>query len=303
MHIKRHSLLAGVAVALLLGGPRADEPALAGGKKEMGKEADSAAIRKLASDFIKAFDKHDAKALAALWTDEGEYHHEGGDLVRGRTDIENAFAHLFKEKKGVKIELLIESIRFPARDLAIEEGIVRTWGAESELPATTAYNVTHIRDGGQWKIAVAREWGAGQHRLQDLDWLVGNWRGGQKDVEVTLSFTKNDKKPFLMGDFVKKEKGKVTYSGTMKIGIDPARGQLRSWHFDDDGGHGQALWLRDGNRWVLDSIGVLAGGAETASVNILGRVNGDAFTWRSIDRVMGDEKLPDTPPIKLSRVK
>ena len=74
MHIKRHFLLAGAAaVALLLGG-RADESALAGEKKDMTKEAD-AAIRKLAADFVKAFDKHDAKALAALWTEEGEYHH------------------------------------------------------------------------------------------------------------------------------------------------------------------------------------------------------------------------------------
>jgi DNA polymerase III alpha subunit len=30
-------------------------------------------------------------------------------------------------------------------------------------------------------------------------------------------------------------------------------------------------WLRDGNRWVLDAIGVQGDGAETASVNILGR--------------------------------
>jgi len=30
----------------------------------------------------------------------------------------------------------------------------------------------------------------------------------------------------------------------MRIGYDPQRGGLRSWHFDADGGHGQSLtWL------------------------------------------------------------
>ena len=96
--------------------------------------------------------------------------------------------------------------------------------------------------------------------------------------------------------------GKVVASGTLKISLDPQRGQLRSWHFDDDGGHGQALWLRDGNNWVLDSIGVLSDGTETASVSLLGRLNPDEVTWRSIDRVAGDRPVPDTVPVKLTRV-
>jgi hypothetical protein len=53
---------------------------------------------------------------------------------------------------------------------------------------------------------------------------------------------------------------------------------------------------------VQDAVGVLANGMETASVNILGRVNQDEIIWRSIDRVIGGEALPDTMPIRLSRV-
>ena len=91
-------------------------------------------------------------------------------------------------------------------------------------------------------------------------------------------------------------------SGTIRISHDPQTGQLRSWHFDDNGGHGQSLWIRDGNRWVLDAVGVQPDGTETAAVNVLVRINNDAFTWRSLDRVAGDEALPDTPPVKLTRV-
>jgi hypothetical protein len=53
---------------------------------------------------------------------------------------------------------------------------------------------------------------------------------------------------------------------------------------------------------VLDATGVMGDGTETASVNVLGRLNNDAITWQSIDRVLGDQELPDTTPIRLTRV-
>jgi hypothetical protein len=121
-------------------------------------------------------------------------------------------------------------------------------------------------------------------------------------VEVSLAISREEKKPVLLGKLTRMAKGEVVSSGTMRIGMDPQRGQIRSWHFDDDGGHGQALWIRDGGRWVLDTVGVSGNGKETAGVDILARVSKDAFTWRSIDRVMGGKALPDTVPVRLSRV-
>ncbi len=170
----------------------------------------------------------------------------------------------------------------------------------AELPATTLYSVVHVRHKGEWKIALAREWGAGQDRLEDLDWLIGAWEAKAKDREVSLTFSRDKSKPFLAGQFTTKEKGKVVTTGSMKVSLDPQTGRLRSWHFDDDGGHGQALWIRDGNRWVLDAVGVLGDGADTASLNVLSRLGNDEITWRSIDRVLGDAKLPDTVPTKLN---
>lgn len=259
------------------------------------------AIRKSSQDFARAFESGNARAVASFWTEQGEYQDESGAVIRGRTAIEKAFVELFKENANARVEVLIESIRFPADGLAIEEGLLRQSGAGKDLPGTTMYSVIHVREGDQWKIALAREWGAGQDRLQDLHWLLGDWKASIADQEVTLSLKQDGKKPFLHGTFVKKTKGKVISSGTMRIGFDGQKGMLRSWHFDDDGGHGEALWVRDGNRWVLDSVGVLADGTETASVNILTRLNNQEITWRSIDRVSGGEALPDTVPIKLTR--
>ena len=48
------------------------------------RPADRAAIMKSVQDFQQAFDKKDAKGIAAQWTDNGEMEEESGQLVRGR---------------------------------------------------------------------------------------------------------------------------------------------------------------------------------------------------------------------------
>jgi uncharacterized protein (TIGR02246 family) len=271
--------------------------------QDKARKSDRDAIEKAARFFTQAFAKGDAKAIASLWTEQGEEQDASGQRIRGRPAIEKAYADFFKEKPGVKIEVLIESIRFPAPGVAIEEGLLRQVDPGRELPGTTLYSTVHVREGGQWKIASSREWGAGQDRLEDLDWLVGKWTAKFDDQEVTLTFSRSASKPYLMGEFTRKANGKVVSTGTMRIGPDPQTGQLRSWHFDEDGGHGQALWVRDRNAWVLDSVGVLPDGTETAAVNLLGRLNNDTITWRSIDRVLGGQQVPDTVPMRLTRVR
>ena len=72
---------------------------------------------------------------------------------------------------------------------------------------------------------------------------------------------------------------------------------------DDGGGNGQSLWQRDGNRWLIDSVGELPDGTDTAAVNVLTRLNDNEILWRSVERLLGPDQLPDTDPIKLTRVK
>src|SRR5262249_22337324 len=119
--------------------------------------ADEDAIRATAREFVAAFNKGDARAISEKWTENGECTDADGTMVRGRAAIEQAFAEHFKEHAKARIDVLIGSIRFPAPDLAIEEGILRQAGAGKELPTTTLYSVTHVRTGGRWLAAVSRE--------------------------------------------------------------------------------------------------------------------------------------------------
>lgn len=267
-----------------------------------GRDADRAAVRAAAAEFVKAFAAGDAKAVAAAWTDNGELHDEG-DILRGRAAIEAAYAEFFKAKPHARLEIDVQTVRFPSQDSAVEEGVMTLKLPGSDHPTTTWYSAFHVREGGRWKLAVSREWGADDHKLDDLAWLIGDWRATPPNREVALSFAWNEKKTQIRGKFTAKEGGKVTSAGTQTIGVDPATGQIHSWTFDEDGGRGEALWSRDGGRWVQDSVGVSPDGTETAAVNVFTRVNDDEFLWRSVARSVGGAAVPDTLPVKVQRVR
>ena len=269
--------------------------------KESSRGTDRAAILQSARDFTDAFEKGDAKAVAVLWAEQGEYESDDGTILRGRTAIEAAFAAHFKGRPAEKMEIKVENIRFPSPDTAVEEGLTCTT-ASGMLPDSAHYRVVHVREDGKWRIALCREWGAGRNRMADLEWLIGTWRGKAKDHEMVISFAREKDGPFIVGKFTVTTGGKPVSLGTMKIGLDPASGQFISWHFDPDGGHGHGVWFRERNHWVVDSRGVQGDGAETAVVNVLSRFGSDELGWRSIDRIVGGKAQPESPPIRLKRV-
>jgi hypothetical protein len=102
------------------------------------------------------------------------------------------------------------SIRFPSRDCAIEEGVLRQVRGSKDLPSSTQYSVFHVRDNGQWRIAASREWGAGQDRLDDLEWLLGTWKGTVDKEPITLTLERDDKQSCIIGKTTRKKNDKET---------------------------------------------------------------------------------------------
>lgn len=261
---------------------------------------DDAAIRKSATAYADAFNKGDPKAIAAMWTEQGECRTPDGSTFVGREAIEKAHAEVFKATPGAKIELLVKSVRFPAKDLAVEEGLVRQVLAKG-MPRTTSYVTVHVREGGQWKIALSSEAGAGLDRLEDLDWLFGEWNGKTKDgAGMKFAFAKDAKKPTVTGTFTRTVTGKEPAIGTLRIQFDPELGRLRSWAFEDDGAHSQGLWTNDGKSWLIEIRGTLASGTPFSETIVLQRVAADAITWHATDRILDGQPLADTPPLRLT---
>src|SRR5262245_13515074 len=102
------------------------------------RAADREALRQALAEFARAFEKGDAKALAACWTEEGEYEDEDGEVTRGRDALARAYQDYFKRNKSVKVEAKITSVRFLGQDTALEEGTFTVKAAAGE-PVTSTY--------------------------------------------------------------------------------------------------------------------------------------------------------------------
>jgi len=283
-------------------GPGQAQPAAVAGPKETKRAADEAAIRKATADFIKVVEQGDAKAVAAAWTTDGEYIDDDGTTIRGRAAIEKAYAEAFAKNKRVKLEVTIESIRFPSKDTAIEEGYAKSYRANSEHPTASRYSVLHVREGGRWLMAVLREWPDEGVSLRDLDWLIGTWEAKSDEAQVRTTYAWDANKNSIRCQITIKGKGR-NVTATQILLKDPRTGQLRSWMFDDDGGFGDGAWTRDGKRWVIEAAGVQADGGELTATNILTPVDHNTFIWQSTERTLDGEELPNIPPTKVTRVK
>src|SRR5437660_6228819 len=92
-----------MGVALLAAALLAVRAGLAGEGKGKNKE-EAVAIHKNAEAFVAAFNKNDAKAVAAFWTQDGDFVDQTGRHLRGRKAIEKAFRGFFAENKGAKVQ-------------------------------------------------------------------------------------------------------------------------------------------------------------------------------------------------------
>jgi uncharacterized protein (TIGR02246 family) len=267
------------------------------------RSQDRAAVRAAMQAFVKAFESRDAKAVAALWTAGGEFRNVDGVVVQGRDALEKGLTALFARTPEVTAEVRPEPVRFLANDAAIEEGTATVRRGRVEPAGPTRYRAVLVREGGRWLLAELRESPGPGPSINDLGWLVGEWKsvsGQGAEIRTTYAWVPNQK--FLQGRFTIQEKG-LSLTGTQVIGVDPATGTLHSWTFEANGGVGEADWSRDGDHWVLDAAGTLTDGRPLTETNILRRVNDDTFTWQSIDRTLDDTALPDLPPVKVMRVK
>ena len=121
--------------------------------EEKKRATDDEAVRAAVKDFVKTFEKGDAKALTALWTEEGEYVAGDGVTLRGRAAIENGYSQFFKKNPDVRLDLTIESVHFISHDDAVVEGTARSDKA-GEVTSSRV-SALYARENGQWLLAAA----------------------------------------------------------------------------------------------------------------------------------------------------
>lgn len=270
--------------------------------------ADEAAIRANVAAYVEAYNRQDAAALAALWSDHGIYQNPlSGTEVSGREAIEQEFATVLKEFEDAKLEVSVTSIEFVSPSVAVEQGTAQVVSVDSS-PEIAEYSAVHVKQGDKWlldRVTEKENVATVSHyeQLKPLEWLIGTWvdEDDEARVEGTCQWAKNQN--FITRSFTVEMPGQPELTGVQFIGWDASKGKIRSWAFDSDGGFTEGTWTNKENRWIVESAAVLPDGRKASSINIMKLLDDSTVSWQITGRDVDGEILPNLPEVKISRVR
>lgn len=269
-------------------------------------EQDAREIQAMNKAFQEAYDKGDAEALAALFLENGEVVNDEGLSVQGRSEIAAHFKRAFEANPGETITLDREDLSFLGPNLAREAGLATTKPSDGGPPETSLYRALLMKVDGRWLQATVNEYKAieptAHERLEDLSWMIGDWIDESEDAVVETQCDWSPDGSYLIREFLVQVGGQRLLSGTQRIGWDPRSKQFKSWVFDPDGGYSKGEWTRVGPReWRVRARGVLADGTEVSATQTIASDHQDRIRWRSYDRSLLGQSLPDLPEFLLVR--
>ena len=243
-----------------------------------------------------------------VFSDEADVVDSTGESTRGKPAIVDMYASSFDENPSLKLEPKVEEIRFLTPDVARVEGQTRLSTETGDASEFTRFSSLLVKRDGKWLVAEIREYAvpvedvSSYERLKELEWMVGEWVDESESVKSSSNVRWADNQSFLIRAYQVEVDGEKATSGTMFIGWDPQTGQIKSWVFDSNGGHGEGLWTRTGeNEWVVKAHGVLRDGRPTSATQIHIVLNKDAIKTSSIDRIIGGEIAPDIADVVMVR--
>jgi uncharacterized protein (TIGR02246 family) len=300
-------LALGLAAVLAAGGFVATgrSPAGAGERKADEKEAPAKGRR---AEFIAAFNKGDAHAVAAFWTPEATYVDQVGRESKGRAAIEQLYAKVFAARKGAKLAIHVTSTKQVSPDVVLEDGVTEVTPAEGGPPTTARFAAVLVRKDGEWYLesvhdSVDHPPSHAEH-LEDLEWLIGEWTGeSEKGVSARTSYEWAENQNFIVSSFATTLDGEPVVGGTQWIGWDAVDKQVLSWSFYSGGGFGEATWTKDGATWTLKTTAQTGDGKKVSATNVITKTDDDHMTWQMTRLTVDGESQPDPRPVKLKRVK
>lgn len=156
--------------------------------------ADESQLRSQASEYEKDFARGDAKAIAAMCTEDCDYIDADGREYKGRDEIERTYSDFFSHGGAKPIKVVITSLAFPTPDVAIEQGITSS-NDKSAGTNANKYMVVHVKRDGKWLMYRVTETYsppvAAPSKLKELGWLVGNWTatGSNRSLHLSVKYT------------------------------------------------------------------------------------------------------------------
>lgn len=258
---------------------------------------DDAAIRQRANAYLRAIERGDADEIASFWTEDGDYVDESGQAVKGRQLAKQAEARSADADDARRLEFKVESLRFITADIGIEDGALRVTDAPVGQAVVRRYTAIWVRQDDTWLLDGVRELAASGHQqqnhLSDLAWMLGDWSSDADNQSIRLTCTWSDDKHFLLREIEVHTPDRGPLHVSQRIGWDARERQIRSWTFDSEGGHGEGLWFRSRDRWIVEAASVLADGSRATGTNIYTHDGPHSFTWQATNSETDGEPMPD----------
>ena len=209
-----------------------------------------------AQDFVAAFNRGDAKGVAALWTQDGDCIDESGKKSQGRAEIEKAYAEVFRANPGCQIRVAVDSLRLLSPEAAIEDGHATLDPEPMGAPAISKYTAVHIKVGDKWLMSTVRELRvetpSGYAKVADLDWLIGTWSAEERGAKTVSVYRWVANKSFVERTYTVTNPDHTTTSGVQLIGFNPSANCIQSWNFSPDGGHAIGHWTPRDKGWSAE---------------------------------------------------
>jgi uncharacterized protein (TIGR02246 family) len=297
--------LIGTLVLGLMPGPQ-NLPVQAEDRKDTDHPAPGKGKR--AQEFIAAFNRGDAKAVAGFWTEDGDYIDQDGREYKGRAAIQKLYETHFAGHKGGKLSIHVTSARQLTPDVMLEDGITEVAQPDGGPPTTGKFSAVAVKKDGEWyfesvRESIARPPSNAEH-FEDLETLIGEWTGETaKGTSGAARYSWAENQNFIVSNFATTMNGIPVVGGTQWIAWDAVDKKVRSFTFYSGGGFGQAVWTKDGNKWTSKVTAHLANGKEGSATNILTIVDPDHITYQVTKLTIDGKTLPDAPPQRLKRVK
>jgi hypothetical protein len=118
-----------------------------------------------------------------------------------------------------------------------------------------------------------------------------------------MSFSWAENNNFIVNHFMNTLQDVPVAGGTQWIGWDASAKSIRAWVFDSTGSISEATWTRDGNRLMSKTTTTLPDGKKATSNNIVTRVDDNCITVQMTHRTVDGKSQPDTPEMKLKRIR
>src|SRR5438132_10812823 len=263
---------------------------------------------KRAQQFIAAFENGDAKAVAAFWTENGDYVDQTGREYKGRAAIQKMYEKFFAGNKRMKLNIIVTSARMVGSDAAIEDGITEVTPAEGGLPSAARFSAVLVKRYGEWYFESVRDSvphpPSNAEHFEDLEWLLGEWTGeSEKGESAKASYDWAENRNFIVSSFATTLDGVPVVGGTQWIAWDAVDKKIRSYSFYSGGGVGEAVWTKNGDTWAVTVTAKTSAGKRVSATNVLTKVDADHTTWQMTKLTVDGQSMPDPKPVKMQRVK